>query len=692
MSTHPMTEIEQRLLALRQEIDAHNYRYYVLDDPSVPDAEYDRLMRELEALEQAHPELITADSPTQRVGAAPLAQFEQVEHRLPMLSLGNVFSEQELFDFDRRVRERLEWESEEPVEYCAEPKLDGLAVTLTYRDGEFIQGATRGDGSRGEEITQNLRTIRTLPLRLHGDDYPALLEVRGEVYLPKAGFERLRSQAIERGEKPFVNPRNAAAGSLRQLDPRITATRPLAFYCYGLGALSEEATAALPNRQSELLDQLQRWGLRVCPQKEQVQGPAGCLDFYQRLGGQREALPYEIDGAVYKVDRRDLQQRLGFISRAPRWATAHKYPAQEEITQLRAVEWNVGRTGAVTPVARLEPVFVGGATVSNAGLHNMDEIDRLGLRVGDWVIVRRQGDVIPKVASVVLERRPAETEAVQLPSHCPVCGSEVVRPEGEVVARCSGGLICPAQRREALYHFASRKALDIDGLGEKLIEQLVERGLVESIEGLYTLTAEQLAELPRMGKRSASNLIEALANSKQTTLPRFLYALGISEVGESTAQLLADHFGALDRLMTADSEALQEVPDVGPVVAESITAFFAEARNRAVIERLRTIGLQWPEGEPVAVANEESGEPSAERPLAGRSYVITGTLAALTREEAELQLKALGAKISGSVSKRTSGVIAGSKPGSKLAKAEALGVAVLDEAGLQALLKGEEGG
>lgn len=676
VETTKMTEPEfERLKRLREQINHHNYRYYVLDAPEIPDAEYDRLMRELQALEAKHPEWVTPDSPTQRVGEKPLQAFGEVRHALPMLSLDNAFSEAEFEAFDRRVRERLG--IQEAIAYSAEPKLDGLAVSLRYEGGLLVQAATRGDGTTGEDITQNIRTIASIPLRLLGEGWPEVLEVRGEVYMPRAGFEALNARAREQGEKVFANPRNAAAGSLRQLDPQVTARRPLAMFCYGVGAVEG---GELPSRHSAIIDRLQEWGLRVCPQREVVEGMAGCRDYYARLQAQRDELPYEIDGLVFKVDEIQRQQALGFVSRAPRWAIAWKFPAQEELTRVKAVEWQVGRTGAVTPVARLEPVSVGGVTVSNATLHNMDEIERKDVRIGDSVIVRRAGDVIPEVVSVVLSRRPEGAQPVHLPETCPVCGSEVIRPEGEAVARCTGGLFCAAQRKNALLHFASRRAMDIDGLGGKLVEQLVEKDLVHDPADLYHLSLEQLAGLERMAEKSARNLLKALERSKSTTLARFLYALGIREVGEATAAALANHFRELDALMAADEEALQAVPDVGPVVAAHVAAFFHQPHNREVIEKLRAVGIHWPElAAPVA----------EEQPLAGNTYVLTGTLEAMTRNEAKERLEALGAKVAGSVSKKTSAVIAGAEAGSKLAKAEKLGVPVLDEAALMELLEGK---
>jgi DNA ligase (NAD+) len=670
------TTAKKRIAQLRQQIEQANHEYYVLDAPTLPDAEYDRLLRELEGLEAEHPELASPDSPTQRVGGAPLEAFGEVRHAIPMLSLGNAFEAGEVQAFDKRIRDRLgeRLKGDAPIEYACEPKLDGLAVSLRYEDGLYVRGATRGDGVTGEDVTENIRTIRAVPLKLTGSGWPRVLEVRGEVYMPKAGFERMNRRAAERGEKVFVNPRNAAAGSLRQLDSRMTAKRPLAFYAYGVG---EVEGGALPGRHSAVLARLADWGLPVCAENAVVTGPEGCLDYYARIGARREALAFEIDGVVYKVDRFDLQEALGFVSRAPRWAVAHKYPAQEELTRLLDVEFQVGRTGALTPVARLEPVFVGGVTVSNATLHNMDEIERKDVRIGDTVIVRRAGDVIPEVVSVLMERRPVQTRAITLPDHCPVCGSEVMRAEGEVVARCTGGLFCAAQRREAIKHFASRRAMDIEGLGDKLVEQLVDGGQIEHVDDLYALSVDQLAGLERMAEKSAQNLVAALEKSKDTTLERFIFALGIREVGEATAKALARHFGDLDPLMQADEAALQEVPDVGPIVARQIAAFFQQDHNREVIAALRAAGLHWP---PVEVVRPEVA------PLAGKTYVLTGTLEGMTRDEAKARLEALGAKVAGSVSKKTTAVIAGAEAGSKLTKAESLGVPVLDRDGLMALL------
>lgn len=666
-------KIKKQIESLREQINYHNYRYYVLDDPEIPDAEYDRLLRELQALEEAHPQLITSDSPTQRVGAEPLKAFGEVRHQVPMLSLANAFSEQEMEDFDRRVRERLE-NAEAVVEYAAEPKLDGLAISLRYQDGILVQAATRGDGSSGEDVTQNVRTIDAIPLRLRGKQFPPLLEVRGEVFMPKAGFEALNDRQRAAGDKPFANPRNAAAGSLRQLDSRITASRPLTFFSYGVGLVEG---GKLADRHSQIMAQLRDWGMPISPELKVVKGVQGCLKYYQALGQRRDSLSYEIDGVVFKVDRLELQEALGFVSRAPRWAIAHKFPAQEEMTLLQDVEWQVGRTGALTPVARLQPVHVAGVMVSNATLHNMDEIERKGVRIGDTVIVRRAGDVIPEVVSVILSKRPKTTKAIKLPPHCPVCGAEVERPEGEAVARCTGGLFCSAQRKNAIKHFASRRAMDIEGLGDKLVEQLVDEGLVETVADLYGLEVEQLAGLERMAQKSAQNLVDALTKSKHTSLARFLFALGIREVGEATAQNLAQYFGKLEPLMAAEEEALQEVPDVGPIVAQHIEHFFRQDHNRQVIQQLIDAGVQWP-------AVEKPDLDSL--PLAGKTVVLTGTLASMTRDEAKEQLQQLGAKVAGSVSKKTDLVVAGEAAGSKLEKAEQLGIEVLDEAGLLKLL------
>jgi DNA ligase (NAD+) len=668
-----MAAARERVTALREQIARHDYRYYVLDDPEVPDAEYDRLVQELKTLEAAHPELVTADSPTQRVSGSAAREFGEVEHRVPMLSLDNAFADEDIVNFDRRVRERLEIEGE--VAYSCEPKLDGLAVGLLYEDGELIVGATRGDGLKGEDVTANLRTIKSAPLKLRGHGYPPVLEARGEVFMPVRGFERMNREALERGEKTFVNPRNAAAGALRQLDPRITATRPLEIFFYGIGAVEG---GPLPGRHSELLAALRGWGLRTCPEIRVESGVDGLLAYYQRIGAKRASLPYQIDGVVYKVDSLAQQRDLGFVARAPRWAIAHKYPAEEELTTVRDIEWQVGRTGALTPVARLEPVFVGGVTVSNATLHNVDELHRKDVRVGDTVIIRRAGDVIPEVVRVVTERRPEHTLVPRLPSHCPVCGSDVRRVEGEAVARCTGGLVCPAQRKESLKHFAGRRAMDIEGLGDKVVEQLVDAGLVHDAADLYGLTAERLAELERMGEKSAANLVAAIERSREATLPRFLFALGIPNVGEATALALAQHFGELETLQSASLEQIMEVPDVGPVVAAGVREFFDEGRNRRVIEKLLARGVRWP---PAPSGRAEY------QPLLGKTFVLTGTLPTLSRADAEGLIRKSGGKVTGSVTKKTDYVVAGENPGSKLEKAATLAVAIVDEAGFLKLLE-----
>jgi DNA ligase (NAD+) len=669
-----LSEAAARVAALRALLARYDHRYYVLDDPEVPDSEYDRLMRELRELETAHPGLLSADSPTQRVGGAASASFAPVVHGVPMLSLENAFDDADVIEFDRRVRERLGAEAE--VEYCAEPKLDGLAVSVRYERGLYVRAATRGDGATGEDVTANVRTMRAIPLRLQGPA-PELLEARGEIYMPFAGFRRLNDEAAAAGDKLFVNPRNAAAGALRQLDPAVTARRPLAVYFYGAGAWQGGAE---PPTQQQLLEQFASWGLRTNPEARVVSGVEGCLGYYRSLAARRERLAYQIDGVVYKVNSRAHQEALGQVSRAPRWAVAHKFPADEALTTLRDVEFQVGRTGVLTPVARLEPVMVGGASVSNATLHNMDEIERKDLRIGDTVIVRRAGDVIPELVRSLPERRPAGARRIELPLACPVCGSPVTRAAGEAAARCSGGLVCAAQRKEALRHFASRRALDIEGLGEKLIDQLVDRDLIATPADLYTLSLEQLAGLERMGEKSAANVLEALERSKRTTLPRFLHALGIRDVGEATAAALAAHFGTLAAVRRASAEQILEVPDVGPVIAAHVHDFFAAPANRAVIDRLIAAGFSWPEGAPAA---------RAAGPLAGLTIVLTGTLDSMTREQAGEALRALGAKLSASVSKQTSFVVAGAEAGSKLTRARELGVTVLDEAGLARLLRGE---
>jgi DNA ligase (NAD+) len=668
----PGKKAAARVAALKDTLDRYNYRYHALDDPEVPDSEYDRLMLELRALEGEHPQLLTPDSPTQRVGAAPVAAFGAVKHQLPMLSLDNAFSEEDVRDFDRRVRERLNLEG--PIVYSAETKLDGLAISARYENGVFVQGATRGDGETGEDITQNLRTIAALPLKLRTDRPPRVLEVRGEAFMPLAGFARFNKEAIARGEKSFVNPRNAAAGSLRQLDPKMTAARPLDLFIYALGIVEG---GKLPARHSETLQALRQWGFKISPQSRVVEGADGCLDYYRAMGAQRPALPYQIDGVVYKVDDLELQRRLGFVSRAPRWAVAHKFPAEEALTTVRDIEFQVGRTGALTPVARLEPVFVGGVTVSNATLHNMDELTRKDVRVGDTVVIRRAGDVIPEVARVLPERRVDGAKLVKLPSVCPVCGSPVVREADQAVARCTGGRICAAQRKEEIKHFASRRALDIQGLGDKLVEQLVDRDWVRTPADLFTLQPEQLAGLDRMGEKSAQKLHAAIGAAKHTSLPRFLYALGIRDVGEATALALAQHFRDAAALRSAAEDEIQRVPDVGPVVAEQVAKYFRDPENAAIVDRLLAAGITWPPPPALDVQTE----------LTGKTFVLTGTLKSLTREAAEEAIVQLGGKVSGSVSKKTHFVVAGAEAGSKLAKAQQLGVAVLDETAFLKMLK-----
>ncbi|MEH6466255.1 MAG: NAD-dependent DNA ligase LigA [Porticoccus sp.] len=657
---------------LREKLNQYNHQYYVLDSPTVPDAEYDRLMQRLQQIESQYPSLKTTDSPSLRVGGEALSSFQSVVHEIPMLSLDNAFSDEELVDFDRRVTERLKLTGK--LAYACEPKLDGVAVSLLYRGGVLVRGATRGDGATGEDITENVRTINSIPLKLRTDTPPNVLEVRGEIYLPLAGFEKLNTEARALGEKLFVNPRNAAAGSLRQLDSKITASRPLEMAAYSLGRIEG---LEQPETHSATLVLLRSWGFLINPHVEVAPDIESCLSYYQKMAEIRDQLPCDIDGIVYKVNNIALQQRLGFVARAPRWAIARKFPAQEEMTLLNDVEFQVGRTGAVTPVARLEPVFVGGVTVSNATLHNQDEVRRLGVKIGDTVIIRRAGDVIPQIVSVVLERRAANALDIVFPDHCPICHSPVERVEGEAVTRCSGGLVCSAQRKEAIKHYASRKALDVEGLGDKLVEQLVDQGLVDSVDGLYRLKMEQLTELDRMGEKSAQNLLASLETSKQTTLPHFLYALGIREVGEATARSLAHHFGHLEALSSTSQEDLQEVPDVGPVVAHFVHEFFQQAENLEVISRLREAGVQWPDMIP---------QDQQLLPLSGQTWVLTGSMEAMGRAEAKEKLQHLGAKVAGSVSVKTSCVVFGSDAGSKLKKAEELGVEVLDEAAFLALL------
>jgi|TARA_B110000902_G_scaffold110235_1_gene130137 DNA ligase (NAD+) len=663
---------------LKDELNQHNHRYYVLDEPTVPDSEYDRSMRRLQEIEQQYPELLSDDSPSQRVGGAALPSFSQVSHAVPMLSLDNAFNEEELEAFDRRVSDRLNYKDDQQIDYVCEPKLDGVAVSLLYREGLLVRGATRGDGKVGEDITANVRTINSIPLKLNGAGIPELLEVRGEIYLPRGGFDKINAAAIAKGDKAFVNPRNAAAGSLRQLDSKITASRPLEMCAYSVGQFQGGET---PDSHLNMLKALGRWGFKINTYVESVQGIAACEAYYERMQARRDQLPYDIDGIVYKVNDLALQQRLGFVAKAPRWAIARKFPAQEEMTQLLDVEFQVGRTGALTPVARLAPVFVGGVTVSNATLHNADEIARLGLCIGDTVIIRRAGDVIPKVAAVVLDRRPADARAIVFPETCPVCQSSVRRVEGEAVARCSGGLFCGAQSKEAIKHFASRKAMDIDGLGDKLVELLVDRGLIYSPADLYELSAAKIADLERMGEKSAQNLIDSIAVSRQTTLGKFLFALGIREVGEATGQTLARNFGSLEAIIEADQDALLEVDDIGPVVAYYIRDFFRNPDNLSIINALRESGVSWDD---IDVSAQDS------QPLKGQTWVLTGGMEIMSRAEAKDRLQELGAKVAGSVSAKTSQVVAGPGAGSKLTKAQSLDIPVFDEEQFLAFLKGHE--
>jgi DNA ligase (NAD+) len=666
----PTDKILNRAVELRDLLNEYNYRYHVLDDPSVSDAQYDKLYMELRDLELQHPELITSDSPTQRVGAAPLKQFAQVEHEIPMLSLENAFEDEAVLAFYKRIQDRLHVSRDIPI--VCEPKLDGLAVSLRYEKGMLVRAATRGDGITGEDVTKNIRTIKSVPLRLKGKQYPQVLEVRGEIYMPKAGFAALNARALANQEKIFANPRNAAAGSLRQLDPRITATRPLSIYCYGVGAVSG---GAMPATHMALLAELKTLGFPVNPEIKLAENMDECLRFYLQIMTLRPQLAYEIDGVVYKVDSYQDREILGFVSRAPRWALAHKFPAEQVATTIEEVEFQVGRTGALTPVARLKPVSVGGVTVSNATLHNMDEVKRKDIRIGDTVIIQRAGDVIPEVVSVVLEKR-QQAKKIKLPKDCPICHSRVEQIEGEAIARCTGGLFCPAQRKEALKHFASRRAMDIEGLGDKIIDQLVESELVANPADLYALTLEQLANLERMAEKSATNILAALADSKKTTLARFLYSLGVREVGEATAKNLANHFGDLEPLFSATAESLQEIADVGPVVARHIVAFFAEKHNRNVIDKLLQAGVHW----------QKISRDLSTLPLLGQTFVLTGSLATLSREVAKEKLENLGAKVAGSVSAKTSFVIVGIDAGSKLKKATALNIPVMDEESFLAFL------
>lgn len=665
--------IEENLNQLKKTLHEHGVKYYVEDNPSIPDAEYDRLMRELLAIEEQYPELVSIDSPSQRVGGEPLDGFTQVNHEIPMLSLDNAFDDGELDAFQKRMNDRLLGQN--VTTFCCEPKLDGLAVSLLYVDGVLVQAATRGDGATGENITENVRTIKSIPLRLQGNGWPTRIEVRGEVFMPKAGFDLLNAEALKKGTKPFVNPRNAAAGSLRQLDSKITATRALDFYAYSVGVVEG---GELNNSHYQRFIQLKGWGLPMCAETRRLDCLEAVKAYYQNIMTRRESLDYEIDGVVIKVDDIAIQEQLGFVARAPRWAIAYKFPAQEEITTLNDVEFQVGRTGAITPVAKLEPVFVGGVTVSNATLHNADEIERLGVMIGDTVIIRRAGDVIPQIVSVVTERRLETAGAIVFPEQCPVCNSSVERITGEAVARCTGGLVCPAQRKEALKHFVSRKALDVDGLGDKVIEQLVDREMVDTPADLFGLSAGVLTVLDRMGPKSAQNVVTALNNSKKTTLARFLYSLGIREVGEATAMNLAQHFKSLPAVQSASHDGLIKVSDVGDIVANHIVSFFNQEKNRLVIDKLLEQGIHWPEIEDV--------QDAASQTLAGKVVVLTGSLTQLNRNEAKAALQALGAKVTGSVSKKTDILFAGEAAGSKLVKAQELGVEVKNEQDLIDLL------
>lgn len=662
---------QKRIKALVTQLNDYSHAYHVEDAPRVPDAEYDRLYQELSTLEQAYPAYIEVDSPTQRVGEKPDSGFQTKQHTVPMLSLDNAFTDVDLNDFDQRISKLL---SSAEVTYCCEPKLDGLAISIRYEAGILVQALTRGDGQSGEDITSNIRTIQSVPLKLRTQSPPPVLEIRGEIYLPKAGFDALNKSALLKGEKVFVNPRNAAAGSLRQLDPKITAQRPLVLCAYSVGYIEG---LELPDSHYESLRTLQKWGFRINPLMQKVKGSEGCIDYYQMLEAKRMSLDYDIDGIVYKVDHLSKQKALGFIARAPRWAIARKFPAQEEITQIEGIDFQVGRTGAITPVARLRPVFVGGVTVSNATLHNKDEIERLGVEINDFVMIRRAGDVIPKVVQVVMEKRPQDTYQVVFPEQCPICGSDVERVEGEAVIRCTGGLVCAAQRKESLKHFVSRKAMDIDGLGDKLIEQLVDLDLVKTAADLYLLKHHQetLLSMERMGEKSLEKLLQAIEHSKETQWHRFIYALGIREVGEATARTLSNHFSSIDALINASEESLMDVDDVGPVVAHHIRTFLEQSVNQETIQALIDVGVRW------AVQTS-----SIDLPLKGQTYVVTGTLNAIKRDEAKDKLVALGAKVSGSVSVKTDFLIAGDKAGSKLAKAQSLEVAIMNEDQLIALL------
>ena len=670
--TAPESIIDE-IARLRQELDEHNYRYYVLDAPSITDQTYDRLFRRLQQLEQDNPDLASADSPTQRVGSEPASHFESVTHEIAMLSLDNAFDDEEMLTFDRRLRDRLEQETE--LAYCAEPKLDGLAVSLLYEAGELVRAATRGDGRRGEDITANVRTIKSVPLSLIGDSWPQRIEIRGEVYMELAGFEALNRSQREAGGKVFANPRNAAAGSLRLLDSRITASRPLKFCSYGIGL---NDGGELPASQFQQMLYLRDIGIPISRQIERLDSVDDCLDYRGRILAAREQLAFDIDGVVFKLDDIASQREAGFVSRAPRWAIAYKFPAQEVMTRLLEVDFQVGRTGALTPVARLEPVAVGGVMVSNATLHNMDEIERKDIRIGDIVIVRRAGDVIPEVVAPVVQQREGRLAKPKMPASCPVCGSEVMQQSGQAAYRCVGGLFCAAQRKEAIKHYASRKAMDIEGLGDKLVEQLVEKDFIDSIADLYDLSLEQLAGLDRMAEKSARNLLDALDKTRSTTLARFIYALGIREVGEATAEALAGYFGDIEALMDVDVETLQQVEDVGPVVAENLRHFFDQRKNRDIVEKLLERGVNWPQG--------DAAQKQQAQTLSGNTYVISGTLDGMSRDQAASLLKARGARVSGSVSAKTTALISGENPGSKFVKAEELGVEILDQAGFNRLL------
>ena len=665
---------KQDMLALIRQLNDYSYAYHVNDEPLVPDAEYDRCYRQLQQLEQKHPQWIQADSPTQRVGEKPDNGFASVEHTVPMLSLDNAFDDTSLLDFDERIQRLAQTSS---ITYCCEPKLDGLAISLRYEDGLLVRGVTRGDGLTGEDITSNIKTIYSVPMRLRTDTPPPVLEVRGEIYMPKDGFEKLNQQAAEKGEKTFVNPRNAAAGSLRQLDPKITAARPLVLCAYSIGYAEGWQQ---PDSHYEGLLQLSKWGFKINQLMQRVEGGQGCLDYYDRVAAEREGLSYDIDGIVYKVDSIAQQKKLGFVARAPRWAIARKFPAQEEVTQILGVDFQVGRTGAITPVARLTPTFVGGVTVSNATLHNQDEIERLDVKINDWVMIRRAGDVIPQVVQVLTERRPENATDVAFPTQCPVCDSDIERVAGEAVQRCTGGLVCGAQLKERLKHFVSRKAMDIDGLGDKLIEQLVDAKLLQTPVDIYRLKEKpaRLLTMERMGDKSVEKLLNAIEASKQTLFNRFVYALGIREVGEATARTITQYFGSLDALMAASQDELIEVEDVGPVVAQHIRMFFEQEDNVATIQGLLELGVHWQS------AAQQSD--AVEQPLAGKTYVVTGTLSSYSRDEVKDHLIKLGAKVSGSVSSKTDCLVAGEKAGSKLTKAQSLDVPVMDEEALHDML------